>query len=72
MNDLGDHLMIVPIVMPLLAGASMLVLGGERSRNYQAAINLASTFGLIVVALILLLDADTARGGVMGVYRLGD
>ena len=33
MNDLGDHLMIGPIVMPLLAGAAMLVLGGERSRN---------------------------------------
>lgn len=72
MNDLGDHLMIAPVVMPLLAGAAMLVLGGERSRNYQAAINLASTFGLVVVALVLLLDADAARGGVMGVYRLGD
>ena len=39
MNELGDHLMIAPIVMPLLAGAAMLVLGGERSRNYQAAIS---------------------------------
>lgn len=72
MNGLGDHLIIAPIVMPLLAGAAMLVLGGQRSRNYQAAISLISTFGLIVVSLILLLDADAAPSGVMGVYRLGD
>ena len=73
MNGLGDHLMIAPVVLPLLAGAVMLVLGGERSRNFKAAINLASTFGLVGSCADL--AAGRRRGapaGVMGVYRLGD
>ena len=70
-----DHLMIVPVVLPLVAGASMLLIS-ERRRTLKAAINIASTFALVGVAIALLrmagaplADATQAR---IGVYLLGD
>jgi len=69
---LADHLMIAPVVLPLLAGALMLALGGERRRNLNAALNVASTFALIAISIALLRAADAAPSGVAGVYRLGD
>jgi multicomponent K+:H+ antiporter subunit D len=72
MSRLGDHLMIAPVVLPLLAAAVMLSLGGERRRNVNAVLNVASTFALVVVAIMLVRDADTSPTGVAGVYRLGD
>lgn len=71
MNDLADHLMILPVVLPLVAGAIMLAIGGERHRNINAALNVASTFALVVLSLVLLRAADSAPTGVAGVYRLG-
>lgn len=72
MSQLSDHLMIAPVVLPLLAGAVMLALGGERRRNVNAALNVVSTFALVGIAIALLLAADAAPTGVMGVYRLGN
>ena len=72
MSHLSDHLMIAPVVLPLLAGAVMLALGGERRRNVNAALNVVSTFVLVGVAIALLRTADAAPTGVMGVYRLGN
>jgi multicomponent K+:H+ antiporter subunit D len=68
----SHHLMVVPVVLPLLAGAVMLALGGERHRNLSAAINVASTFVLVAVAVALIKSADATDGGLAGVYRLGD
>jgi len=68
---LGDHLMIVPVVLPLFVGAVMLVLGGERSRNVNAALNVATTFALVAVGIALVREADASPTGVSGVYRLG-
>ncbi len=72
MNGLGD-LAIAPIVLPLLAGAVMVALNDQR-RIAKAAIGLASTAALLVVALLLLRAADaTGLGGAPAiVYRLGD
>ena len=46
MSALMDHLTIAPILVPLLAGALM-VLIGERRRTLDAAIGLASTLVLL-------------------------
>jgi len=70
--NLGAHLLIAPVVLPLLAGAVMLALGGERRRNVNAALNVAATFALMVISIALLHAADAAPSGVAGVYRLGD
>ena len=72
MSRLSDHLMMAPVVLPLLAGAIMLALGGERRRTVNAAINVVSTAGLVVIAIALLQAADSVPTGIMGVYRLGD
>jgi multicomponent K+:H+ antiporter subunit D len=68
----SQHLTIAPVVLPLLAGAVMLALGRERHRNLNAAINVASTFILVAVAVALIKAADGTDGGLSGVYRLGD
>lgn len=64
--------MMAPVVLPLLAGAIMLALGGEPRRTVNAAINVVSTAGLVVIAIALLQAADSVPTGIMGVYRLGD
>lgn len=74
MSRPSDHLMVAPVVLPLLAGAVMLFLG-ERRRGLKAALNVASTFALVAIAaaLIVLADADpTERSSHVGVYRMGD
>lgn len=72
MSRLGDHLLVAPVVLPLLAGAMMLALGGERRRNVNAAINVVTTFALVGIAIALLREADAAPTGLAGVYRLGN
>jgi multicomponent K+:H+ antiporter subunit D len=71
-NSFGNHLMIAPVVLPLLAGAVMLALGGERRRDINATINVATTFGLVAIAIALLRAADASQTGLAGVYRLGN
>ena len=72
MTRYADHLMIAPVVLPMFVGAMMLALGGEHRRNVNAALNVATTFALVVIATALLRAADAAPTGVAGVYRLGD
>ena len=50
---MADHLIIAPVVLPLVAGAVMLLLG-ERRRDLKAAISVASTFALVGIAVALL------------------
>jgi multicomponent K+:H+ antiporter subunit D len=70
----ADHLIVAPVVLPLLAGAAMLFLD-ERRRPMKAGIGVASTFALVGIAIALLhtadipLDGDSSTGA--GVYRLG-
>ena len=63
-----DHLAILPIVLPLLAGASTLVID-EGRLALKAAISLATAFALVAVGIGL---ATVASGSVTSVYRVGD
>jgi multicomponent K+:H+ antiporter subunit D len=69
-NRLADHLIVAPVLLPLLAAAMMLGFG-EGRRNLNAGINVASTFALAGIAVALLRASDATPDGVMGVYRLG-
>ena len=70
----AEHLMIVPLVLPLVAGALMLLLS-ERRRTLKAGISVVATLALVDVALALLKMADAPAAGassaIVGVYRLG-
>jgi multicomponent K+:H+ antiporter subunit D len=65
----AGHLVIVPILLPLLAGALMLLFDG-RSRNVKAAINLWAAVSSVAVAIALLRLAGS--GGGPGIYLLGN
>jgi multicomponent K+:H+ antiporter subunit D len=71
LSGLTDHLPIAPVVLPLVAAAIMLALGGERRRNVNAALNVISTFALVAIAILLVRNADSSPSGIAGVYRLG-
>jgi multicomponent K+:H+ antiporter subunit D len=70
-----DQILIVPIVLPLVTGA-ILLLFDERRHVLKAMINVASTLALTVVALVLLHLADAppadANAATTGVYLLGN
>ena len=70
-----DHLMIMPIVLPLLAAAAMMLID-ERRHGAKAAINVAATLASTILALALLQLADTQPASAafarVAVYRLGD
>ncbi len=72
MSGVSEHLLIAPVVLPLVAAAMMLALGGERRRAVNAVLNVVSTFTLVAIAIVLVHDADVSQNGVAGVYRLGD
>jgi len=64
----SEHLPVVPVVLPLAAGALMLVLD-ERRSTLKAAISIASLLVLLAAALALLRLADSPLAPV---YALGD
>ncbi|OYD82813.1 monovalent cation/H+ antiporter subunit D [Azospirillum brasilense] len=69
-----DHLVIAPIIIPLLVGA-LLMLIDERRRALKAALGVASASALLALAVLLLYLTDhTATGAdaTVRVYRLGD
>ncbi len=69
-----DHLVIMPIMLPLAVAAGMLLVD-ERRHILKAAINVASILVLAGVATVLLHSADAQSAGTpahVGVYRLGD
>ena len=71
-SPIVDHLIVLPVVMPLLSGAVMLLRGGEEHRNLNATINMISTLALIGISTALLQAADAAPADLMGVYRIGN
>ena len=52
MMDWTSHLIVAPIVLPLVT-AAVLLLFDERKRNLKMAINSISTLGLIAIAIML-------------------
>src|SRR3546814_9460883 len=72
MSGWANHLVIVPILLPLLAGSTVLLLD-ERTRALRAGISLAATLALVVVAGALLRMAGAAGfDSPANVYLLGD
>jgi multicomponent K+:H+ antiporter subunit D len=70
-----DHLIIAPILIPLLAGAIMLLFDESR-RELKVAVGLTATIAVLAISIILLLEANTLapEGGnpQIGVYHLGN
>src|SRR5690606_24625399 len=68
----AEHLTIAPIVIPLVAGALM-VLRGERPQAFRISVGLLSTVALLLVAILLVARADGDPGAShVHVYRLGN
>jgi multicomponent K+:H+ antiporter subunit D len=67
-SGLVDHLVVVPVVLPLVAGAVTLLVD-ERRIAAKAVISVVSLLALVAaaIALVVLVDASGAR-----VYRIGD
>ena len=68
MSAWRDHLVIVPVVLPLVTGAATLLFN-ERRVALKGAINLVSVLVLIAAAVLLLRLVDA---GSTQVYRIGD
>jgi multicomponent K+:H+ antiporter subunit D len=68
MNQAFPHLLVMPIILPLLAAAIMVLLG-ERRRRFKSVVNIGATLLGLLVALEILarVDADDASGAI-GVY----
>lgn len=72
--SLAQHLIIAPILIPLITGAALLLID-ERQRTVKAMIGLASTIALFAVAIWLFRFAGGIDGpdvGQQGVYLLGN
>ncbi|QRM35917.1 monovalent cation/H+ antiporter subunit D [Microvirga sp. VF16] len=68
----ADHLIIVPILLPLVSAAVMLLLN-ERRRILKGGIGIATTLALLVVSVLLLHQADmTPPGSSVRTYQLGN
>ncbi|TFY99038.1 monovalent cation/H+ antiporter subunit D [Ramlibacter humi] len=67
MNGWAAHLVVLPVVLPLLAGALLLAIDESRHAT-KAAISLASALGLLAAAIALVARADTPAAHV---YALG-
>jgi multicomponent K+:H+ antiporter subunit D len=68
MIDPADHLLVAPIVLPLLAGAALLVIEHTLPRR-QGGFAMGATLLLLAVAIALVRRADE---GAIGVYLLGN
>lgn len=74
MTGAAHHLLIAPVVLPLVAGA-LLMMFDERRHALKATINVVSTLALLVLSVHLLTMADSAGpdGSAMtGVYLLAN
>src|SRR5699024_5888954 len=70
------HLPILPVILPLLTAAVLLLLKDTRQHTLRAPIAIASTFFQLLIAISLLLTtrvtSDDAPFGTVLVYLLGD
>ncbi|MGE8619291.1 MAG: cation:proton antiporter, partial [Achromobacter spanius] len=75
MNFWLQHLPVLPIIVPLLAGAAMLLLA-DTSRYARGTISVIATLGQLAAAIALLVVAGGGVPGVwpqgVGVYLVGD
>ncbi|WP_269933020.1 monovalent cation/H+ antiporter subunit D [Aminobacter sp. HY435] len=69
----ANHLLIAPILLPLVTGA-FLLLFDERRRSFKALVSLFSTLALLAIAIALMTYADAApdQDAATQVYLLGN
>lgn len=74
MTALLDHIVVLPILLPLATGA-LLLFFDDRQRPLKAAINFASCALLLIVAVLLVMRAGSAEPlveGATATYPLGN
>lgn len=75
MVDAVNHLIIAPILLPLVVGAAMLLLD-ERHRALKATLGIATTLALVAISIALMRTADMAvpdgESAPTSVYQLGN
>lgn len=72
MSQLSAHLIVVPIVLPLVTAALMLLLGDKRRRIKSLANISASLLGVIVAVALLLRVNHGSGSGALRVYLAGN
>ncbi len=77
MNSLPPHIVVAPILVPLITGAILLFID-ERKRNFKAVVSVVSSLVLLAVAVALFMEVNstvsTEVAAVIstGVYLLGN
>jgi multicomponent K+:H+ antiporter subunit D len=72
MSSTLAHLIVVPIVLPLLTAAILLLLG-ERRRRLKSMVNIGSTMAGLLVSFAILQRVDAGGApGTVGVYLAGN
>jgi len=67
--SLASHLIIAPILLPLLVGGLMLVFD---NRKLVAGLGVVSTFAVLAIAIVLMQRVETGNGPESIVYLLGN
>ncbi len=66
-----DHLIVAPVLLPLLTAALMLLLGDGR-RNLKAVVNVISTTAGLLLAIYLLVRVQSEGPAAFGIYLPGN
>lgn len=66
------HIVVAPIVLPLMAAVVLIVLGEKRKR-VKSIVNISATLAGLLVALAIMLDVDAGgSSGAVGVYLMSN
>ena len=69
----SEHMILWPILLPLVTTVAMLLAGGDKRRTLKAALNVLSTVALLAISIALLRQADAAAySAEIGTYLLGN
>lgn len=73
MTDWLHHLMVLPILLPLMVGAAMIPID-ERNRMAKGVMGFVSTLALFVLSMVLMRASASTEGFLAGtsVYQLGN
>ena len=71
MTSILDHLVILPILLPMATGA-LLLMFDDRLRNARALISLGSAVLLVLLAVLLMSQANAQPSGVLESYAVGN
>lgn len=71
MSGLANHLVILPIILPLAVAAAMLLVD-ERRRSLKAGLSVLTLAGILAASIALLHGAATGDGQSPQVYALGN